>query len=331
MLLAYGMGINSAGKDTVNPMSLLRSIAATSYDFWVTAETYQKFAYAIAGLLVASAIFHTGVLVVTNGLLEGPVSWRKPILFGEGFGLTAASVAWVMSYLPKHRTIGWLLMGSLAVANLYEVAWVTVQQWRGVPSHFNFSTPFDAMAFSIAGIMVAVTAMVILLTAIWSFVSLQVRPSLGWAIRFGMVFLLLSQGVGLLIIRNGIAKVIDPETGEFVVQNVGMASIFGAAGSMKIPHALTLHGIQLLPLSAVLLQFSALTESQRTQVVLMAGIGYGGIVAVTLWQTFSGQAFFELTLSVSLLLSLSTLLLLAALLLIGKALHQNSKHAAHFT
>jgi len=310
-----------------NLQNLLRTIVAMFHDYWITAESYQKFAYAVAGLLIASAVFHAGVLVATVGSLQGPVSWRKPILFGEGFGLTAASVAWVMSFLPRRRVIGWLLMVPLGFANLYEVAWVSVQQWRGVPSHFNFGTPFNTQAFTMAGIMIAVSATVILLIALWSFVSLQAQRSLAWAIRLGMVFLLLSQAVGFLIIQNGVAKVIDPQTGQFISQNVASASLFGAAGSMKMPHALTLHGIQLLPLIALMLRFSHSTESRRTQIVLMAAIGYGGIVAVTLWQTFHGHALFDLTLLASVLLGVSASLLLAPLLLTAKAIYANSKRA----
>lgn len=316
------MSVVVAKPRITSPKTFLRALRGMLSSYWMNAERYQKWAYAIAGVLLASAIFHTGVLIVTNGTLEGPVSWRKPILFGEGFGLTTASVAWVISFLPKRRVIGWILIGSLGLANLFEVSWVSVQQWRGVPSHFNFSTPLDARLFALAGISIAVTATTIFLVAIWSFTPLKAPSSLAWAIRFGMIFLVLSQAVGILIIQNGLGRVTDPQTGQFISQDVGMASIFGAAGSMKIPHALTLHGIQLLPLLALQLQFSNWSESRRIQVILTATAGYSGIVAVTLWQAWSGLAPFDMTPLVGLVFSLSSALVLAAVLLTLKPLYK---------
>lgn len=108
---------------------LLRALGSSLRRYWTQAENYQKFAYLVGGVLIGSAVFHTGVLIATGGSLEGPLSWRKPILFGEAFGLTAISIAWVMTFLPKRRVIGWLLMGALGLANFGEVFWVSLQQY----------------------------------------------------------------------------------------------------------------------------------------------------------------------------------------------------------
>ena len=58
--------------------ALIRAMVATLRSYWTRAEGYQKFAYVIGVLLIGSAVFHTGVLIVTGGSFEGPVSWRKP-------------------------------------------------------------------------------------------------------------------------------------------------------------------------------------------------------------------------------------------------------------
>ena len=56
---------------------------------------------AILGVvLVASGIGHLPVWAVLGGAWEGPVTWRKPILFGISGGLTAISLGWVWSLLP---------------------------------------------------------------------------------------------------------------------------------------------------------------------------------------------------------------------------------------
>jgi hypothetical protein len=110
-----------------------------------------------------------------------------------------------------------------------------MQQWRGVPSHFNYSTPFDAAVFNIMGTMIVLVEIVIVLIALWTFFSLKAPPSLAWAIRLGMVLLVVSQIFGNLIIANGIPQVLDFQSGEFISEGVNSAYIFGAAGSMKVP------------------------------------------------------------------------------------------------
>ena len=252
-----------------------RAMLASLHGYWEQAEDYQRFLYVVGGLLVFSAVFHTGVLIVTGGSLEGDVSWRKPILFGESFGLTALSVAWVMTFLPKWRFRGWLLLGTLGFANFGEVLWVVMQQWRGVPSHFNNNTPLDAALFGVAGILIAFTGSVILVVTLLTFFSLQAPPSVRLAIRVGMVLLVFGQVFGLLIILN------DGNT-------------FGTAGAMKVPHALALHGAQVLPLLAWLLLFTEWSEVRRTQTVAVGALGYAGLLVVEAVQTFSGLAPFDL-------------------------------------
>lgn len=305
-----------------NIPTLLKAVIVTLHNFWTQAADYQKFAYGIGVLLIGSAVFHTAVLVVTGGSWHGPVSLRKPILFAEAFGLTAISVAWVLSFLPQRRVAGWLLMSGLGVANFGEVFWVTMQQWRGVPSHFNYATPFDEAVFVTAGMLIVVTASVIGLVTVWSFVSLQAPRSVAWAIRFGLVLLLLSQIIGLLIIENGNTKVRDPRTGEYLSDKLASASVMGAAGAMKLPHALMLHAIQVLPGLALLLQLTKWGESRRTRVVLTAGVGYGGLVALTLWQAFNGLAPLDLSVLSALLLGGSLSLLVGAGVLAVAALRE---------
>jgi hypothetical protein len=239
--------------------------------YWTEAQGYQKFLYSVGFVLLASAVFHAGVLVVTGGSLEGDISWRKPILFGESFGLTAIFTAWVMTFLPKRVLAGWLLSLVLGLANVYEVVWVSFQQWRGVPSHFNDTTPFDQSLFALAGISIGFTGIVILVVTMWSLVRLAASPSFVWAIRSGLVLLALGQVFGIPMIQLG-------------------SHTFALAGNMKVPHAFSLHALQVLPVLAWLLSFADWSEARRTRIVVACTAGYCGIVAASAFQAFSGRA-----------------------------------------
>ncbi len=301
---------------------LIRSMLATLRGYWTHAESYQKFAYLIAGFLVASGVVHTAVLLVDGGSWEGPVSWRKAITFGFSFGITTLSLAWVMNFFPKYRLRNWLLIGTLGVAMFVEVFLVTMQRWRGTASHFNFTTPFDAAVFSWMGVMIGFVGIVVLLMTLWSFFSLKTSFSMALAIRVGLVLLVISQTFGGMAIGNGLQKVFEPETQKFVSSGIESASIFGTAGNMKVPHAVTLHAIQVLPLLAWLLFFTRRSESRRTKTTLVAAVGYIGLAVVIAIQTFSGLAPIDMGLLATLVFVLSTGMIATAFALAFIALRQ---------
>jgi hypothetical protein len=61
-------------------------------DYLRDVTAYQRFLYGVAALLMVSAIVHAAVWLADGGAWEGPVSWRKPILFSFSFGITSASL-----------------------------------------------------------------------------------------------------------------------------------------------------------------------------------------------------------------------------------------------
>src|SRR5262245_31090064 len=99
----------------------------------------------VAGsLLFVTMVVHIVALAVTGGPVTGPVSLRKPATFAETGWLVAWSVAII---LPALRTRAWQRHVVGAAALLFgvgETAIIGIQAWRGVPSHYNFTTPLDA-------------------------------------------------------------------------------------------------------------------------------------------------------------------------------------------
>lgn len=231
--------------------------------------SYQRLAYACGALLVLSGLVHVGVFLVDGGSWTGPLAWRKPVVFGLSFGITLLTVAWITGLLRPKAWAGWALLGTLSIASVVEVSLITMQRWRGVPSHFNESTPFDGMVFSLMGLMVSLVGVVIVAVTIWSFVRIEAPPSLTLAVRAGLVLLLVSQAVGAHMIAVG-------------------GNTFGPAGVMKLPHAVTLHAVQVLPGLALLLLVSETAERHRVRMVATAATGYLLLVAATLTQTYAG-------------------------------------------
>jgi hypothetical protein len=94
---------------------------------WRQARPAQRFAYAVGSCLILVGLAHLAAWLAVGGAWQGPVSFRKPTTFGISFGLTTITLAWITGRLQISDRTRWLLLGPLAAANAYEVAWVAVQ------------------------------------------------------------------------------------------------------------------------------------------------------------------------------------------------------------
>jgi hypothetical protein len=83
----------------------------------------------------------------------------------------------------------------------------------------------------------------------------------------------------------------------------------GAAGVMKLPHAVAIHGIQVLPALAWLLSFAALSEQRRLGLVRLATGGYLALVVVSVLQAAGGVAPFDVGVVAAVLYLLGVVLL----------------------
>ncbi len=199
------------------------------------------------------------------------MSWRKPILFAFSFGTTLATLTWFLTFLRLGGLGGWVAVTALSVGTAGEVLLVTLQQWRGVPSHFNVGTGFDTGVFVAMGILVAAIVVVTAVLALRSLWRVDAPASLAWALRAALVLLLVSNAVGALMIAGGGAAVWE-------------------AGTLKVPHALTVHALQALPLLALLVGVADRGEARRAVTVAAASLGYGLLVASTVLQAEAGRA-----------------------------------------
>ena len=262
--------------------SLPARMRSTLLSYWRQARPPQRFAYVVGATLIAVGVGHLVAWLLIGGAWAGPVSFRKPTTFGVSFGLTTITLAWVAGHLRVSDRARWLLLGPLAVADAYEVVWVAVQRCRGVVSHFNFDTSLDTGLSLAGGVAIAVTVTVTLILTVLAFTAIQATPSMTLAIRAGLLILLVAQAVGGWMIQHGVGPASDGAT-------TGLTT-FGVAGVMKVPHAVAIHAIQVLPTLAWLLSFTTLGERRRVTLMGIAILGYVALVVVSLIQTAAGMA-----------------------------------------
>lgn len=231
-------------------------------------------------LLVASGLLYTLVWIASGcPSLVGSTSLRKPILFGLSTGVTLLSVRWVVPHL-RARPGDLFFNVSLTLALVVEVVLIDLQQARGVPSHFNHSTPLDSlMNQAMLGLILWATAVLLYLSA-RTFTDLSMASDLALAVRWGMVLLVLGCGLGLLATLVGEQRL-----------EGGLApEIYGQAGQLKFPHGLPLHAIQLLPALAWCLRRLGVSLEGRLQAVAASAVAVAAATGYGLIQTFSGAA-----------------------------------------
>jgi hypothetical protein len=239
----------------------------------------ERVCYVVAAILVLSGLFHLGVFAVLGGPWYGPVSWRKPVTFGLSFGLTLATVAWVSSYLrigPRLRTV---LLGVFAVDCVAEVAGITVQAWRHVPSHFNFETPANRSVSMMLAIGGGILIAVLVALAVPAFRGdPEQSPSMRLALRAGFVTLLIGLASGAAMIARGVTLV-----------NTGHQQLaYQLGGFLKPVHAVSLHGVLVLPGLAWLLSRLDWAEARRTRTVALAVAGYAAAILGALVLSLAG-------------------------------------------
>jgi hypothetical protein len=239
---------------------------------------------ATAGVgLVASGLAHVAAWAALGGPWEGAVTWRKPILFGISGGLTALSLGWAWAHLPRRRGDAWLAAAT-AAALVAEVALIDLQRWRGVASHFNRATPFDAALYDVmTWLILGVTLVIGDLTLRFFLQRPRLSADMLLAARAGLGLLFASCLLGVWTGAQGEirrAAGLPPET-------------LGAAGVLKFPHGAALHAVQWLPLVAWAAERAGFSIAARTRLVAWSTAGSVLLCGYALAQTLLGRARFD--------------------------------------
>jgi len=243
---------------------------------WVDGRRVERVAYVVGLVLFVSGLVHVGILLVTGWTWIGPVSLRKAATFGLSFGLTLPSVAWATSYLrlPARG----LVLGVFIATCVVETVLISMQAWRGVPSHFNFATPFDtavSTTLALGGGVIVLVGVVCTLAAFAGAGGLA--PSMALAVRTGLVVLLVAFATGAVMVARGVVEA-----------RGGQAQLaYDTAGSLKPLHAVAMHVVLVLPALAWLLAHTSWAEARRLRLVGVAVVADAVLTAVVGYEAFA--------------------------------------------
>ena len=299
-----------------------------------------------AGLMFVLIIISLAGLLFDHRILGGVPIWLKPFKFAVSLTIYSVTLAWMLSLQQKARRTGWVLGTVIVAAGLGEMVLIVLQVLRGTASHFNVSTPFDAMVYGIMGMTITVLFLaMVVLAGVLAFQPTQDR-ALRWSIRFGLVSSVAGMAVAVLMLGNF-------SSAEIAAMHAGTPTMLGGhsigvpdggpampvtgwsttGGDLRIPHFVGLHGLQALPLLGLLLaaladRFPVLRDERvRTRLVVVGAVFWGGLFSLVTWQALRGQPLIHPDgRTLTALAVLVVVVALAAITVVGTA--RNSRLAA---
>lgn len=260
--------------------------------------------------LVVVAALHLGLLVVflagwalDGRVIAGQAAWLKPAKFAVSIALYTGTLAWLLSYIEGRPRLVKAIAGVTSVGLTIEIVAMAIQAARGVRSHFNVGTPFDATVFSVMGTTILVVWVFGVVTAGLLWRQRLADDALWSALRFGLVISLAGAALGGLMPRPTPAQLEQmqhgppPEVGAHAVgvadggPGLPIAGWSTEGGDLRVPHFVGLHALQLLPLlSWALARRRRLSDGARAWLVRIAGVTLSGVVAALTWQALRGES-----------------------------------------
>ena len=126
----------------------------------------------IGALMVLALIVVTLLSIGDTRLILGLNPWVKPMKFISSITIFLWTVAWFMpdtqpnavgsgfSRIDKRQIVRW----TIGPAMLVEIACIILQSARGTSSHFNNTSPFDAIIFGVMGLTIVLNTIAMMMS-----------------------------------------------------------------------------------------------------------------------------------------------------------------------
>ncbi|MEM9650164.1 MAG: hypothetical protein AAF969_16930 [Bacteroidota bacterium] len=245
-------------------------------------------------ILYAIGIFHFVLaaicilgLLLDDRMLAGINVWIKPLKFSISGGIYLLTSGFLATHYPfskrKRNIINNLVSWPLAI----EIIIVVLQASRGVQSHYNQSNLLDGILFGIMGLLISIVVFTMIFYIVETIrLKMSVPRPVQWGILLGWMVVLFGSWVGGQMIGQMAHNVGVADGGE----GLPLLNWSTIAGDLRVAHFFGLHGIQIIPLFAVMLtrKWKASKMAQNL-VVILFGLLYGSWIAFTFYQAKQGM------------------------------------------
>ncbi|XDD49980.1 hypothetical protein AB3N59_16690 [Leptospira sp. WS92.C1] len=237
--------------------------------------------------------------------VTGALVWLKPIKFAVSISIYSFTLIWILQFIRGRektiRILSWVITIMLVIENVA----IFSQAYRGIPSHFNVTTPLNGMIFSIMGASISALWISHMILATFLIFQKPENKTLLESLRWGMGIAGLGMVLGFFMtvprpeqieaMKIGILETNGGHT--FGAQDGGPGlPILGwstVAGDMRIPHFIGMHAMQLIPSLALILGGFAWKESAVVSAIRNFSIFFTGLILVLTAQALNGESLFN--------------------------------------
>lgn len=252
-------------------------------DFFETLKLRNSTLFVFGCLLLLAAAVSFILIFVNQKQVLGINAWIKPFKFFLSSAIFVWTMAWLMQYIKLQGSItvySWMVVAVLA----FETSYIAIQAARGQLSHFNASTAFHSMMFSLMGIA-------ILIMTLWTgyigclfFTKAVVALPLPylWGIRLGIIIFV------VFAIEGGVMGAYMKHTVGNADGGKGLPLVNWSKtnGDLRVAHFIGMHALQILPLAGFYV-------SKTTKEIILISILYFGITITILVQALMGKPFLK--------------------------------------
>jgi hypothetical protein len=232
--------------------------------------------------LLASIIF-LSMTKLTSIQVYGVNAWFKPFKFAFSTFTLVWAMAWYCHYLPSFNInlFNWVIILFLS----FEIIYIAIMASQGKISHYNLSSPFYSMMFSMMAL--AASLVTIYIAYVGILFCIQDFPDLPnfyvWAIRFGILIFVIFSFEGFLM-GGRLSHSVGLENDNSNLFILGWSKI---VGDLRVSHFIGMHALQVLPIVSFYLL-------KNTKLTVLIALVYGVLATLTLVQALNGKPLYNL-------------------------------------
>lgn len=245
--------------------------------------------YAALGFFLMLSIPVLGFLELTDTrLIDEQGNWVKSLKFALSLGLYLLTLAffvpWMREGAPKTTTFK-VLVGAVALAILFEIAWLWSAAALGVRAHYNYSGIW-AVLYPLSGLFATVLVLGALLQGISTLRAQRaaLNPALTVSIGWGLIL--------TFVLTMAVAFPLSMTSG----QHGGSIHGYGDGwfgwrvekGDLRAAHFFSIHAMHFLPLAGFVVS-RINSGAAGTWLVRLMAAAYTGFVLWLAMSTFQGQ------------------------------------------
>ncbi len=203
--------------------------------------------YWIALFVLALGLGFILGLFIDDRTLLGINIWLKPLKFAISIGIYLLTVGYLITTYPYSERKKNLINHIVAWTLLVEMCIIALQAFRGVQSHYNEGTAFDAILFALMGLLIGINVLIMAVFIIDTIrLKLRTTKVIQWAILLGWLMIFFGSWVGGQMISQ-LGHNVGVVDGGAGLPLVNWSTV---GGDLRVAHFFALHGLQLIPLFA---------------------------------------------------------------------------------